>query len=108
MKTGRFEGEIALGATDVAQGRDERTQREPTTFDFDFGSAWLVAPADCAGTHEIGRTNGIPSLQFKHRLSMELGLWREQQPACCAWRFRTRASCMGNFTLSAKPSMSFA
>ena len=50
MKTGHFEGEIASGATGVAQGRDERTQREPATFDFDLGRAWLVAPADCAGT----------------------------------------------------------
>src|SRR5580658_5210322 len=48
MKTSHFEGRIALGAADAAQGRDEYTQREPATFDFDLGGAWLVAPADCA------------------------------------------------------------
>jgi hypothetical protein len=48
MKTSHFEGRIALCAVETAQRRDEYTQREPATFDFDVGSAWLVAPADCA------------------------------------------------------------
>ena len=48
MKTSHFEGRIALGATDVAQRRDESTQRELATFDNDLGGAWLVPPADCA------------------------------------------------------------
>jgi hypothetical protein len=50
MKTSHFEGRIALSAVRTAQRRDEHTQREPATFDFDLGSAWLVAPADCART----------------------------------------------------------
>jgi len=50
MKTSHFEGRIALSAEETAQGRDEHTQREPATFDFDLGSAWLVASADCART----------------------------------------------------------
>ena len=50
MKTSHFEGRIALSALEKAQGRDESTQRELAAFDFDFGSAWLVAPADCART----------------------------------------------------------
>jgi len=50
MKTSHFEGRIALSAVKTAQGRDEYTQREPATFDFDIGSAWLVAPVDCART----------------------------------------------------------
>ncbi len=55
MKTSHFEGDIALGAADAAQERDESTQRELTAFDFDFGRAWLVAPADRAGTgHQPG------------------------------------------------------
>ena len=55
MKTSHFEGRIALGAAVAALGRDESTQREPATFDFDFGGTWLVAPADCAGTgHQPG------------------------------------------------------
>jgi len=48
MKTSHFEGRIALSAVRTAQGRDEYTQREPATFDNDFGGAWLVPPADCA------------------------------------------------------------
>jgi len=48
MKTSHFEGRIALSATDVAQRRDESTQRELATFDNDLGGAWLVPPADCA------------------------------------------------------------
>jgi hypothetical protein len=47
MKTGHFEGRIAFGAADAAQRRDESTQREPVTFDFNFGGQWLVAAADC-------------------------------------------------------------
>ena len=43
MKTSHFEGHIALSAVATAQGRDEHTQREPATFDFDLGPrmAWL-------------------------------------------------------------------
>ena len=48
MKTSHFEGRIALGAAEAALGRDERTQCELTAFDFDFGGAWLVSPADSA------------------------------------------------------------
>ena len=48
MKTSHFEERIVLRATDVAQRRDESTQRELTAFNNDFGSAWLVPPADCA------------------------------------------------------------
>ena len=48
MKTSHFEGRIALSAAIAAQGRDERTQIELTAFDFGFGGAWLVPPADCA------------------------------------------------------------
>jgi hypothetical protein len=48
MKTSHFEGRIALSAEETAQGRDEHTQRELATFDFDIGGAWLVTPADCA------------------------------------------------------------
>jgi hypothetical protein len=48
VKTSHFEGRIASTAADAALGRDERTQRELTAFDFDFGGAWLVPPADCA------------------------------------------------------------
>jgi len=46
LKTSHFEGRIVLSAADAALGRDERTQRELTTFDFDLGGAWLVPPAD--------------------------------------------------------------
>ena len=49
MRTSHFEGRIALLAADAAQGRDESTKRELATFDFDFGVAWLVAAANCAG-----------------------------------------------------------
>jgi hypothetical protein len=48
MKTSHFEERIVLRATDVAQRRDESTQRELATFDNDLGGAWLVPPADCA------------------------------------------------------------
>jgi len=48
MKTSHFEGRIASSAADAALGRGERTQCELTAFDFDFGGAWLVLPADCA------------------------------------------------------------
>jgi hypothetical protein len=50
MKTSHFEGRIALSAVETAQRRDEHTQREPTTFDFDLGrsghagSSWIVSP----------------------------------------------------------------
>ena len=47
MKTGHFEERIALGVVQTAQGRDESTQRELTTFHNDFGGEWLVPPADC-------------------------------------------------------------
>ena len=50
MKTSHFEGRIALSAEGTAQRRDEHTQRELATFDFNLGGAWLVAPADCART----------------------------------------------------------
>ena len=50
MKTSHSEGRIALSAKESAQGRDEPTQRELAAFDFDFGGAWLVAPADRPGT----------------------------------------------------------
>lgn len=50
MKTSHSEGRIALSAVETAQGRDEPTQRELAAFDFDFGGAWLVAPADRPGT----------------------------------------------------------
>ncbi len=50
MKTSHFAGSSALGAKESAQGRDEPTQRELAAFDFDFGGAWLVTPADCPGT----------------------------------------------------------
>lgn len=49
MKTSHFEGRIALCEADAAQGRDEPTQRELAAFDFDFGGARLVAPADLRG-----------------------------------------------------------
>ena len=48
MKTGQFEGRIAFGVVQTAQGRDESTQRELATYDNDIGGAGLVAPADCA------------------------------------------------------------
>jgi hypothetical protein len=48
MKTGHFEGSIALRAVGTAQGRDESTQREPATFDINLGGQWLVAATDCA------------------------------------------------------------
>lgn len=50
VKTGHFEGRLALGAASAAQGHDESTQREFATFDNDLGGARLVAPTDCAGT----------------------------------------------------------
>jgi hypothetical protein len=37
MKTSHFEGRIALGAADAAQGRDESTQCELATFDRQYG-----------------------------------------------------------------------
>jgi hypothetical protein len=49
MKTGHFEGSIALSAAVVAQGRDEPTQPEPAAFDFNFGGPWLVTPAHRPG-----------------------------------------------------------
>ena len=55
MKTGHFEGRIALSAVRTAQRRDEHIQREPATFDFDIGGAWLVAPADCARELDLHR-----------------------------------------------------
>src|SRR5688572_10607749 len=77
MKTSHFEGGIALSAIGVAQGRDESTQCELATFDNDLGGAWLVAPADCAGTEyppgdggaafTIGR---FKTGQSAHRLSV--------------------------------------
>jgi hypothetical protein len=48
MKTSHFEGSIALGAAVVAQGRGERTQRELTAFNINFGGQWLVPTAHCA------------------------------------------------------------
>jgi hypothetical protein len=48
MKTSHFEGSIASWAAWAALGRNERTQRELATFDFNFGGQWLVQPADCA------------------------------------------------------------
>ncbi|MGH7978134.1 MAG: prepilin-type N-terminal cleavage/methylation domain-containing protein [Limisphaerales bacterium] len=48
LKSGHFERGIALGATDVAQGRDEPTQREPATFNHNAVEPRLVVPADCA------------------------------------------------------------
>lgn len=47
MKTSHFEGRVASRAASAAQGRDESTQREPATFDINFGWARLVGPADC-------------------------------------------------------------
>ena len=46
MKTSHFEGGVASWAAGAAQGRDESTQREPATFDFNLGGTWLVAPAN--------------------------------------------------------------
>lgn len=46
MKTSHFEGRVASWAAGAAQGRDESTQREPATFDINFGLARLVGPAD--------------------------------------------------------------
>src|SRR5215469_16044212 len=55
MKTSHFEGRIASVAADAAQGRDEPTQCELAAFDFDFGGARLVTPADCTRTeHQPG------------------------------------------------------
>lgn len=48
MKTSQFEGGVASWAAGAAQGRDESTQREPATFDFNFGRARLVGAADCS------------------------------------------------------------
>ena len=75
MKTSHFEGRIALDAAGVAQRRDESTQRELATFHNDLGGAWLVAPADCAGTgYPSGdggatfTTGGFKTGQSAHRL----------------------------------------
>ena len=59
MKTSQFEERIALRVVPTAQERDERTQRELATFNIDLGRAWLVPPADCAGTrHPSGDGGG--------------------------------------------------
>jgi len=75
MKTSHFEERIALRATDVAQRRDESTQRELATFDNNLGGAWLVPPADCARTgHPPGdggatfTVGGFKTGQSAHRL----------------------------------------
>jgi len=66
MKTSHFEGRIALSAADAAQARDERTQRELTAFDFDFGSAWLVPPA--GDGRKISAAGKIKTGHFDPRL----------------------------------------
>jgi hypothetical protein len=80
MKTSHFEGGIALGATKQAQGRAESTQREPATFDFDFGRAWLVPPAHCAGAGDPPRDGrpasalgGFKTGQCARRLGVLIG-----------------------------------
>lgn len=50
IKTGYFEGGIALGAAEAAQRRDESTQNELTTVHHHVMAARLVVPEDCAGT----------------------------------------------------------
>jgi hypothetical protein len=42
LRTSHFEGRIALSAVLTAQERDERTQCEPATFNFDTDGWWLV------------------------------------------------------------------
>ena len=70
MKTSHFEGRIALSAARTAQGRNEYTQREPATFDFDLGSAWLVAPADRPGTGDQpgdgGQVSAVGAVKTGH------------------------------------------
>ncbi len=75
MKTSHFEGRIALSAEGTAQRRNEHTQREPATFDFDFGSAWLIPPADCARTGrrpgdrgQVSATGPVKTGHFDPRL----------------------------------------
>jgi hypothetical protein len=51
MKTSHFEGRIASISADAALGHDERTQRELTAFDFDFGGA----PAERVNWTSTGR-----------------------------------------------------
>ena len=75
MKTSHFEGRIALSAVSTAQRRDEHTQREPATFDFDIGGAWLVTPADCARTgpqpgdsSPVSATGPVKTSHFDPRL----------------------------------------
>jgi hypothetical protein len=46
LKTGHLEGRIALCAADVAQGRDEQTQREPATFDNNVMEQRVVLSSD--------------------------------------------------------------
>src|ERR1700739_4123899 len=46
LKTGHLEGRIALSAADVAQGRDEQTQREPATIDIDAVEPRVVLSPD--------------------------------------------------------------
>jgi hypothetical protein len=46
MKTGHFEGSIALRAESTAHGRDESTQHEPATLNLNLGGQWLVPTAD--------------------------------------------------------------
>jgi hypothetical protein len=48
MKTSHFEERVAFGVLQMAQRPDESTQGEIAAFNNDFGSAWLVPPADCA------------------------------------------------------------
>jgi len=59
MKTSHFEGRIASGAAEAAQGRDEYPQREQTAFDFNLGSQWLsrrrIVRELCVNRETVGR-----------------------------------------------------
>lgn len=93
MKTNHFEGRIALSAADAAQERDEPTQCEIAAFDIDFVGAWLVAPADCAGTGhqpgDRGQVSAAGSLKTSHsdprlRSAKFLPSWQSQIEAAVA------------------------
>jgi hypothetical protein len=64
MKTSHLEVRIALRAVEMAQGYGEYTQREPATFDFDIGSAWLISSADCARTGPQPGDGGLVSCDW--------------------------------------------
>ena len=91
-ETSHFEGRIAMSAADAAQGRDEYTQREPATFGFDLGGAWLVASADRARTGpQPGDDGQVSAADVVKPAILTSGLTPGRQILCKLWQTQTKA-----------------